>query len=538
MTVSSSAELPKHPRRYWFCYCGVLLVAALFRFLPIGSGLPYSDYVDEGHVLHQTIDAFKHRSLDADWYGLPAFPAYATGVALLAYGPLYNHFHGHSFGSDLPIDHSLPSSKSNYDLITPSELIVVGRCITASLSFLSVLLIGIIAGRLDGNRTALLAMLFAAICPALVTRGSIVIVDTFATFFALVTLYFCLRIQTRATQSVWRDVALAGLGVGLTFSSKYPVAAVGVAVLMTILVLPEPWSRRVRLMALAAATGVVGILGAAPMTFFKPVKVLGDIAENVRAYGEIHSTQGYIAQAISTSELGVPLLLAGLAGIILMLRCARTRWVAIAWLLFAAVLITLFSNSSFRPFRSFLSLVPLLCIAAAIAFSNLFEWSMTRNHRWFRFGVTLALLCSCVGSLGLSSVQQVRGRMEHQDTRIQAINWLREHVRHGETVLAIRELAILPAEWKRINSTPTVVSLFEAADALQRQQFDYIATGEFDLRHASDPAGWSTNIDRWKTLVQPMPVKAEFGQVPTPVVTFVWRTNHERILILKRKPDQ
>lgn len=537
MTVSSSAELPKHSRSYWFCYGGVLLVAALLRFLPIGSGLPYSDYVDEGHVLHQTIDAFDHQNLDVYWYGLPTLPAYATGAALLVYGPLYRHFHGHGFRGDLPIDHALPSSKFNYDLITPPELIVAGRCVTVLLSFLSVFLIGILAARLGDDRATLLAMLFAAICPALVTRGSIVIVDTFATFFVLVTIYFCLEMRA-GTKSLSRNVALAGLGVGLTFASKYPVAAVGVAVVTTILALPVAWLRRVGMICLAAGGGIIGILITAPMTFFKPVKVLGDIAENIRAYAQIHSTQGYIAQAISTSELGVPLLLAGLTGIILMLRCLKTRLTAIAWLLFATLLITLFSTSSFRPFRSFLSLVPLLCIAAAIAFSNLVDWALARRHRWFSFGITLALLGSCVGSLGFSSVQQVSLRMKHRDTRIQAVNWLRDHVRQDETVLAIRELAVLPAEWERITPSPTVVSWLEAADALQRQQFDYIVAGEFDLRNASNSTDWPRYLDRWKAVVQPMTVQAEFGQIPTPIVTYLWRTNHERILILKRKPDQ
>ncbi len=32
---------------------------------------------------------------------------------------------------------------------------------------------------------------------------------------------------------------------------------------------------------------------------------------------------------------------------------------------------------------------------------------------------------------------------------------------------------------------------------------------------------------------QPLPVQADFGQVVTPVVPFVWRTNEERILVLK-----
>jgi hypothetical protein len=102
-----------------------------------------------------------------------------------------------------------------------------------------------------------------------------------------------------------------------------------------------------------------------------------------------------------------------------------------------------------------------------------------------------------------------------------------------EMVLGIRELAILPAEWKRVPAKTTIVPWFEALDLLERQRFDYVVTGEFDLRYANDPAGWLTYRDRWKAKVLTMPVQADFGQVVTPVVPYLWRTNEERILVLK-----
>src|SRR5215831_12518348 len=100
MTVSSSATILKHSIAYWICYGGILILATLVRFFPIQAGLPYSDYVDEGHVLHQTIDAFNHRSLDVFWYGLPGLPAYSIGAAVFLYSPVYRHFHGHRFQRD------------------------------------------------------------------------------------------------------------------------------------------------------------------------------------------------------------------------------------------------------------------------------------------------------------------------------------------------------------------------------------------------------------------------------------------------------
>ena len=335
--------------------------------------------------------------------------------------------------------------------------------------------------------------------------------------FVLVTIYFCERLHS-ASSPASRHAGFAGLATGLAFASKYPVATVGIAVLTSIVLVRINWWRRLQLLFVAGGGLLLGILLGAPMTFLKPITVWRDFVENVRAYGWIHSPQGYFVQAISTVELGVPLLLVGLAGIILMLRQRKTRTVAVAWILFAAVLIASFLNSSFRPFRSFLSLVPLLCIAAAIAFSNLIDWARQGARPWLRFGVTVALLGGCVVSLGFSSFQQVQRRMAHQDSRIQAVDWLREHARKGETVLGIRELSILPAEWERIAARSTVVPWFEASDLLAQERFDYIVTGEFDLRDASEPKAWSDYRDGWNAKVSNLAVQADFGQVVTPVV--------------------
>lgn len=269
------------------------------------------------------------------------------------------------------------------------------------------------------------------------------------------------------------------------------------------------------------------------MTFLKPITVWRDILANLRDYSWIPWSEGYFAQAISTAELGVPLLLVGTAGLIVMLRQRGMRPVALGWICFAALLVASFIGKPFRPFRSFLPLIPPLCIAAAIAFSYLIDWARRGGQAWLRVAVTIVFISGCVGSLGFSSFQQVQRRMAHQDSRTQALDWLQQHATKEQTILCIRELSILPSEWKRIGLTPTVVPWFEASDLLERQQFDYVVTGEFDLRFATDPAGWAAYHDRWKAKVSPLEVQADFGRVATPVVLYLWRTADERILILK-----
>ena len=123
--------------------------------------------------------------------------------------------------------------------------------------------------------------------------------------------------------------------------------------------------------------------------------------------------------------------------------------------------------------------------------------------------------------------------MAHKDSRILALDWLEKNAGKEKRVLGLRELSILPAEWKRIAAKSTVIPWFEASHFLEQQHFDYIVTGDFDLRYASDPKAWSAYRDNWKGKISTMQVQAAFGQVVTPVVPYLWRTNDERILILK-----
>jgi Dolichyl-phosphate-mannose-protein mannosyltransferase len=515
----------------------LVVLAAILRLGPIASGLPYSDYIDEGHVLHQTIRLIKNRSLDTGWYGYPSLPAYLTAGTFIVYGPIYRHFHGHHFRKDLPSEQSVHTSLGDYyDLISPPEFIVAGRFAAACLSVGTVVLAGAIATRFGGRTTGLLAMLITTVCPALVVRASNVIVDTFATFFALLALYFCermrfpLRLNNRWTGA---NAAAAGFAAGLAFASKYTAVAVFVAVLTVICMLPTTWSLRGRFSLLAGAGLLAGIAIGTPVTIFTVREVGHNLAVMLGLYDTINSSPGYFGQAISPSELGWPLTIAGCAGIALMLRRKSTRCTVLSWLLFAVVLLAMFVGRPFQPFRNLLPIVPTVCILAAIAFSDLIVWTRQRTYWSVHLIVPTALIGGCVVSLGFSSFRQVQRRIEHTDSRVKAIDWLRQHATKEETVLGIRELSILPAEWKRVAANSTVVPWFEAAAHLERHRFDYIVTGEFDLRYASDSKAWSAYRDAWKTRISTLPVEAEFGQIVTPVRPYLWRTNDERILVLK-----
>ena len=519
----------RHERILWLV---LLLVASFLRLAPIGASLPYIDYVDEGYALHQAIRVLNQRTWDTGWYGYPSLPAYLSAGALIVWSPIYRKVHRHSFRIDLPRDEEAQAGLGyNYDLIAPPELILAGRLIAAALSVATVALAGVIAFNLEGRFAALVTLLLAALCPALVLRGSNVIVDTFATFFVVLALYFCERFRS-GLERIAMFAAAAGLAAGLAFASKYTAGLVFAAIVLEIWMLPAAKGARVRLVSVALAGLGFGILACAPATLFHWRSVMHDLAVTVGHYRLIESLPGYFGQAVASAELGWALVLVAGAGLIVMFRRESTRRPALAWSVFALALLAVFIGRPFQSFRNLLPLVPLCCIAGAIALSR-FRESVGPS----RVGLAAAvlLLGAMAGMAVFASWPRIQFRMLHRDSRLQAIDWLRQRVSKDDRVLMVRELAFLPAERKRLAANSTVASLCEASEALEHEHFDFVLTGDFDVRQADDRETAAACLARWTEKTGALIMAANFGSGPGFVDPRVWRTNDEHIVILR--PD-
>ncbi len=508
-----------------FCWAGAILIAVLLRAPTICSGLPYIDYIDEGHVLHQSINLLNHRSLDTKWYYYPSLPAYLTAAALIAYSPVYRLVHGHGFRKDLPRDRDIHTSKGdNYDLISPPALIVAGRFVAILLSVGTVVLAGRIAGTLAGDRVERLSLILVATCPALASRASNIIVDTFATFFALWSLFFCACLVKEPAMGdgrMSRQAAYAGAAAGLAFASKYTVAVVFAAVAFTLITLPVSKTFRLRLLGLASGGFCFTAALMAPATVSNSAAVFQALLALAHAYTTMTSVPGYFGQAVSNYELGWPLMIVGCLGLVLMLRSEIDRPVALGWILFGVILLGLFIGKPFQPFRNLLPLVPPLCIAGAFAFHQLLGWSGRSGQAALWNPVVALVIGAIVINAGFSSFEPLRHRILHRDSRIQAVDWLQARVRKTDRVLAIAELGLLPSELSRIGASVQVAPSSKALALLQREEFNYLISGFSTPRPATSS-------------FQP---RASFGGVVTPTEPYIWRTNDEWIRIFSRLPD-
>ncbi len=221
--MSPRQKTSKPSTKYSILWFVLVALASVLRLAPIGSGLPYSDYVDEGFILHPAIRIASSKS-DTSAFTYPPLTSYLTAAAIKGYAPFYRIFHHHKLRKDFPTDHDFHTELGeHYDLITPPDVIWLGRFVVACLSIATVILTGALAKLLGGSRAGYLAMLFSALCPALVNRGSIVIIDTTATFFVVATLYFCQRLRVFAASNspaMRRGAVLAGIASGLASGAK------------------------------------------------------------------------------------------------------------------------------------------------------------------------------------------------------------------------------------------------------------------------------------------------------------------------------
>lgn len=537
-TFNPAPEIDRPGANEKILWLVLLVLAALLRLGPIASNLPYIDYVDEGHILHPAIGLLKQKSFDSSVYTYPPLTSYLTVLAAKAYAPFYYLAHGHKLSKDLPADHDFHTPLGdNYDLITPPEIVWLGRLMVVALSVGTVAVAGALARLLGGVRAGYFAMLFVALCPALVSRASNLVIDTTASFFALTALYFCQRLRVlggSASRRLWATAIFAGAASGLAFAGKYTAGAVFAAVLVTILTLPLAWKLRGILTVSAGAGLFAGIFIGVPGAILHPAKIVGELRYIGRFYQTVQTDHGYWMTALSGWELGVPLTIAGLAGLVWMIRNPAARPVAWSWIAFGLLLLSAVVWSSFQPFRNVLSLIPPLCITAALFLVQAGRYLEPRLGRGsLELWLTSALIALVSASLGWFTLLHLHRRTTNIDSRIRAIEWLRQHSTKEQSVLAIRELAILPAEWKRVAASAVVVPWLEASDLLAQRHFDYVVTGEFDLRYLPDPARWSDYRERWAKLTASMPQQASFGVVPTTVVPYLWRTNDERVVILK-----
>jgi len=562
-------------------WTAVLLLALALRLPAVTAGLPYLGYVDEGHVLHHVVRMLRNGTWEAGWYLYPSLPLTAIAMAARLGAPVYHAVHGHPLTDDLS---AFPPVL--YDLAEPVELIVLARGLTLLASLGIVLLTGLLARRLAGpegaDATGLLAALCAALLPALVIRGAAITVDPWATLFVVAALYCAEgavrrapsppaplpsptqapagRGETRSKSFLaflpspgdrvggagrgaggegafwYRGALLAGTMTGLAFASKYPAVLVGVAVGATLLRVAGGWRERVRCLEIAALSALAAAAIAMPALVTDRQTVLTDVARQSVFYAGQHMGS-YWDQAVRRAEwdqplehpeIGIAFLLWAGVGFVAAVADRRTRPTAIAWALYAGAAGLALASYPFRPFRNVLPLIPLACVLAALIVARVRE-KLPRRRMW----VDVAAAVLAVLLLLPASWSYARGRAGLVDSRVQAMDWVREHAaggdpqggdpQGGDPILISQELAVVRSQVARLGDKGVVLPEQEARKQLRRH-------GGFAVLMTSPVTGLPDLVAAGGTR-EPYELAARFGETPG---IGQWRGNRQVIFVYRR----
>ena len=382
------SRLRADPRSINIALLAVLLLAAVFRF----QGLKW----DEGRHLHPDERFLSTVTNDIKWptnlanYFDPATsslsPFALPNVGLFVYGTLPVYIvKGIAIALDM----------NNYDEIT-----LVGRALSGVFDLATILMLFLIARRLYGKPTALLAALFLALSVFDIQLSHFYAVDTYANLFIVATFYFLL-VAVRSGR--WMDYALTGVLFGLGLASKVSALTLAAPILLGIGLDYHQRSRRedasrsleetlVRLLTVALAAALVFRI-AQPVAFSGPgfwdlsffprwIRDMTEQQKTVSGLADQPWTQQWTSRSfffplynIMVWGLGIPLGLASLAGLVLAAVELVRRQKIEHLLPLAYVAITfIYHAATFVKFmRYFLPLYPFLALFAAYFITSLWD---------------------------------------------------------------------------------------------------------------------------------------------------------------------
>jgi hypothetical protein len=508
--------------RFVLAIVGLLCVAGIVRAAPLTAGLPYTSYVDEGHVLRPAAHMLAHRTRDPGEYQYP--PLLISTIAVS--GLVYDGVHP----DDMAAAARQVDGSEYYDEIEPSNLVVIGRLITFVFALGTVLVTVVLGSHLVGRFGGLVAGLVVAFMPALVQRSPVVIVDTPAAFFVMLTLLVTLKLGSSRRPLLW--AALAGAAAAGAFVSKYPAGAVFLAVVVVLaLQSGRPWRSRLAQGVIAAVTAAAVAVVVMPALYRRPGTVVNQIQTAAEKYEGKATPQSYFEQLVSVREVGVLMVGLSVVGLFFLLRSHRSRVVTLGWLAFAVVQVGSLLWTDFQPFRNVLPVVPFLGVAVAaavLAFGRRIDSVRASRElerpvapraiaRPVALTITLALCLTMLvwGVLPVTRLQTI------EDSRREAREWLQRTADDSDQILVAEELAFLPSELERLPGEVTVLRADVLAEA-DPSGFDYALWGRFthpEARGGILPLQWE--------------YVREFGTDATPSAPAFGRGSHELIAIYR-----
>lgn len=424
----------------------VLPVGAVARLWALNFGLPHPHCRPDEDAISAIVGAFRTGNFEPEAFNYPALFMLAV-AALLRLAPYVERllhklmpFHFHA------VLDGLSWTVKNY---------MAARLLSAAAGIASIWVLFRIALRLFDRRAAVAAASLLALAFLHVRDSHYGVTDVAMSFMVLVAFLCAVRLSQSGTR---KDLILAGIAAGLAAGTKYNGALVGLPVVFAIFISPtaRPFRRRILDAAVAGTLTVTTFLATSPYTLIDFDRFWADFRSDAAHLSGGHGVvlgRGWLYHATTTLHygVGIPMLVAGIAGVLLLIYRDVRKGVLVA--LFPVTYYTLLGSGLTVFSRHMIPVVPFLCLTGGYCAAEAAAWIAARVSRpnW-RTALT-ALIVALILWPSARSAVLFDLLLARDDSRLITRRWIEERFPRGTTIAEISPdggLVFLPYEGQLI----------------------------------------------------------------------------------------
>src|SRR5215831_16456440 len=438
----------RRPAFWWLA--GLVVIAAFVRFRGIRFGLPHTQARPDETAVIDPVRVLLSGHLP-HFYDYPWLFLWMVAIAYLGY-----FLWGAATGTFQSVSAMLASWPVHWE-----PFFLIPRVISAIAGTLSVLLVFRLGRQLRDDTTAIVSALFFTFASMHVRGSHFGTTDVVMT--SLIVAAVCLLIDAHRTRRRGQFVA-AGVVAGLAAATKYNAVLLGVPMLVShvLNVWDSPPSHRreawldPRIIYFSipfAAAFAVGV----PFVVLDRAPFLDAMRELAHALnvGDVHTDlgNGWLYQLTFSLRygMGVPLLVAGLAGSVLLIwREPRTGLLLLS---FPLAYYGVAGGIRLLFVRYAMPIVPFLCVTAAYLVCCSAAWMASRVSRFNQFkqvsAVVAAVLAAAIVWPAAADVWRFDRIINATDNRVVVAQWFFDHVPPGDTLLQTGSRYGLVQFWNR-----------------------------------------------------------------------------------------
>lgn len=414
----------------------LMLGSLLIRLYGVDYGLPRIYDPDEPIYVAIASTMLANHDLNPHWFGNPGSPT----VYLMAFVYIVTFGIGYLTG----VFRSPEDFRTLYHQ-DPTLVYLSGRLIVVVFSLASVWLTIKIARRLFNSSTAIMAGALITLSPLYVYFSKIIRTDIQATFWILLSFWFCLNILERPSL---HNYLLAGLFAGIGVATKYPAVMVALCIILAF-ILKKQWKHFYFLVASGFAS-IMGTFLCSPFLFIDFSKALQDLLYESRNYHLSHTGNGIISNAFwyitnplkdTFTFLGIILIALGIW------FCLRTKTSSRLLLISFPLIFWLFISSLHLVWgRWIIPTIPYGAILLAHAIDEL----RVKLERFFPIPFAkwaiIGLFAAIIIPLFFTTLEE-SARLAGTDTRTIAEDWILANIPANSRILSERYTSSLPENY-------------------------------------------------------------------------------------------